>query len=170
MGPPGSGRCAIPPDRTPDRETRGETLVGDPGRTLVVSERPARPLDRSLSPAPERRPPMETPLELTFGGVDRNEEREDPIREKVAKLEQVCDTITSCRVTVKKAQESQQTGNPLDLRIEVRVPRHNEILVNQKMDADQAADPFGRLVRDAFQAAQRKLQEVTERQRGEIKP
>ncbi len=113
---------------------------------------------------------MEIPLELTFRGLDRTEEREELIREKVAKLEQVCDTITSCRVTVEQAQESQQTGNPLNLRIEVRVPRHNEVMINQKMDADEAADPFGRLVRDAFQAAQRKLREITERQRDEVKP
>lgn len=113
---------------------------------------------------------MEIPLELTFRGLDRTEEREDLIRQKVAKLEQVCDTITSCRVIVERAQESQQTGAPLNLHITVRVPRHNEVLINQKMDADQAADPFGRLVRDAFQATQRKLQEVTERQRGEVKP
>ncbi len=113
---------------------------------------------------------MEIPLELTFRGLDRTEEREGLIRDKVAKLEQVCDTITSCRVTVEQAQESQQTGNPLALRIEVRVPRHNEVLINQKMDADEAADPFGRLVRSAFEAAQRKLREITERQRGEVKP
>lgn len=113
---------------------------------------------------------MEIPLELTFRGLDRTEEREELIRQKVAKLEQVCDTITRCRVVVEQAQESQQTGAPLHLHITVRVPHHNEVLISQKMDADEAADPFGRLVRDAFQATQRKLQEITERQRGEVKP
>jgi cold shock CspA family protein/ribosome-associated translation inhibitor RaiA len=113
---------------------------------------------------------METPLELSFRGLENTEDREDLVREKVAKLEQVCDTITSCRVAVETAQESQQTGNALRMRVEVRVPRHNEIVVTQKLDSDQAADPFPRLVRDTFEAVQRKLREVTERQRGEVKP
>jgi len=112
---------------------------------------------------------MQVPLELSFRDVARTDERVGLIEEKVAKLEQVCQTITSCRVTVEQPQESQQSGNQLAMRVEVRVPRHNEIIVSQKLDADQAAEPFPRLVRDTFQTVQRQLRQVTEKQRGHVK-
>jgi cold shock CspA family protein len=113
---------------------------------------------------------MQVPLELSFRGVERTAEREDLIYEKVEKLELVCKTITSCRVAVEQPQESQQTGNQLLLRVEVRIPRHNEVIVSQKVDADEAAEPFSRLVRQTFQTVQRQLREVTEKQRGQVKP
>lgn len=113
---------------------------------------------------------MQVPLELSFRGIERTAEREDLIHEKVEKLELVCKTITSCRVSAEQAQESQQTGNQLMLRVEVRIPRHNEVIVSRKVDADQAAEPFARLVRQTFQSVQRQLRAVAEKQRGQVKP
>jgi len=113
---------------------------------------------------------MQVPLELSFRDVEKTAELEDLIRQKVDKLEQICDTITSCRVHVERVQESQRSGNPVGMRIEVRVPRHNEIIVTQEIDSDQAGEPLPRLIRDTFAAARRKLQELTERQRGQVKP
>ena len=79
---------------------------------------------------------MQVPLELSFRDVEKTDERETLIREKADKLEQVCQTITSCRVTVERLHESKQSGNPVRMRVEVRVPRHNDIVVVQSAASD----------------------------------
>jgi len=43
---------------------------------------------------------METPLEITFRNLDHSDAVEAKVREKVAKLEQAYDRITSCRVAL----------------------------------------------------------------------
>ena len=45
---------------------------------------------------------MQTPVQIAFHGLDKSDAVEDRIREKVAKLEQFFDRITSCRVTVER--------------------------------------------------------------------
>ncbi|MBC7908715.1 MAG: HPF/RaiA family ribosome-associated protein, partial [Rhodospirillaceae bacterium] len=41
---------------------------------------------------------MQIPLQITFHGIDHSDAAEERVREKVAKLEQFFDRITSCRV------------------------------------------------------------------------
>ena len=43
---------------------------------------------------------MQIPLQITFHGIDHSDAVEERIREKTAKLEQIFDRITSCRVVI----------------------------------------------------------------------
>ncbi len=71
---------------------------------------------------------MKIPLELSFRGLDKTPDIEDLIEEKVQKLTQFCDHLSSCRVAVESPQEHQQSGNPFRVRIDVRVPPGHEIV------------------------------------------
>lgn len=112
---------------------------------------------------------METPLELTFRGVDHTEDRESLVREKVAKLEEVCDTITTCQVIVERDHESKQSGNPLQMRVTLHVPRHRDVVVSRELTVDEAVDPFPSLAAEVFESVRRQLSDIREQQRGQVK-
>ena len=112
---------------------------------------------------------MQVPLELTFRGIENTGEIETLVRDKVDKLEEVTDRLTSCRVIVERAQDSQRSGNPYAMRVEIRVPGASEIIVKEKVDADSSRDPLPALVRQTFNAARRQLREAMDRQRGQQK-
>ena len=59
---------------------------------------------------------MQKPLEVTFRGVPKIDTIEDLIAEKVAKLEKVCDYITSCQVAVEKLQPRERVGEQVEPR------------------------------------------------------
>ncbi len=109
---------------------------------------------------------MQIPLELTFRNVQKTDSIEQLIREKVLKLEQVCNYLISCRVAIEKPQEHQRIGNPYRVRIDISVPPGHEIIVKRESSKGDMHDQLPAIIRDAFSAARRQLQE---RQRREVK-
>lgn len=112
---------------------------------------------------------MQVPLEVNFQNVQKNEALENLINEKVAKLEQICDYLTSCRIYIDKPHENQRSGNPYQVVIEIHVPPKHEIITRREPGEGDLHDPLDSVLRDAFDAAKRQLQELVERQRGETK-
>jgi cold shock CspA family protein len=113
---------------------------------------------------------MQVPLELSFRNVQKTEAIETLIREKVAKLEQVCDHINSCRVAVEKPQSNQNSGNVYRVRLDITVPPGHEIVVTREPTfVNDAQRPLSSVIREAFTAARRQLKELVNRQRMEIK-
>ncbi len=115
---------------------------------------------------------MQVPLQITFHGIDHSEAVEQRIRDKVAKLEQVYERITSCRVTVEAHHRNPSnlhvTGQPFQIRIDLTVPGGELAYTRQPKDSHVNEDIFVAL-RDAFQAMERQLKEFIARQRGETK-
>jgi cold shock CspA family protein/ribosome-associated translation inhibitor RaiA len=107
-------------------------------------------------------------LEITFRGLEKNESIETLIRKKAAKLEQVCSDLTSCRVAVERPQQHQRAGNPFRVRIDMGVPGH-ELVVRRESSKGDPHDPLPKVLRDAFNAARRKLREYAKRRQGEMK-
>jgi cold shock CspA family protein len=112
---------------------------------------------------------MQKPLEITFRGVQRAEFVENLIREKVTKLEKACDHITSCRVAVEKPQHFQKTGNPFRVRIDIRVPRHHEILIKRQCTRSDMDDSLKKVLGSAFDSAFLAVQEISHRQHRQVK-
>lgn len=106
---------------------------------------------------------MQLPLQITFHGIDRSAAIEAAIREKAAKLEQFHHRIMSCAVVVEVPGRHKQKGKEFVVRIDLKVPG-GEIVVNH----DHHEDVYV-AVRDAFDAARRKLEDALRRQRGEVK-
>jgi cold shock CspA family protein/ribosome-associated translation inhibitor RaiA len=113
---------------------------------------------------------MQKPLEIVFRGMERMEGIERLVEEKVAKLERVCDYITSCRVAVERPQLYQKTGSPFRVRIDMHVPRGHEIVVKRECTEGDMHDSLQMVVRDAFKAARLSLEEIVQKQRHQIKP
>ncbi len=110
---------------------------------------------------------MEAPPQIEFRDVTRTPDLEALVDEKVAKLEQYCDHITSCRVVVEKPHEHATSGNPYRVRIDVSVPPGHEIVATKDPRDHELHDSLETVIVNAFQAAERQLKELMDRQRGE---
>ena len=107
---------------------------------------------------------MQLPLQVTFRHLDRTDAIETNIRERAAKLERFHDRITSCRVMVEPVNRSQQKGNKYRVRIDMTVPG-KELVVTREADQRQEHEDLYITIRNAFDAAQRQLEEFLDTRR-----
>ncbi len=112
---------------------------------------------------------MQKPLELLFRDIPKSDATIDLINTRVEKLERICDHITTCRVTLSKPQTSQETGNPFQVMIEVRIPPGHDLVVRRDPGDMAMHDALDVVVRDAFSAMERQVKELMQRQRKEVK-
>jgi ribosomal subunit interface protein len=112
---------------------------------------------------------MQVPLEIVFHNVDRSAAVEAAVRERVAKLEQFAENITSCRVTVEAPHKAHQQGNLFTVRVDLRFPG-GEAVVNRSPSEDHSHEDVYVALRDAFKAARRQLQDRQRLLRGDVKP
>ena len=112
---------------------------------------------------------MQVPLEISFKGIVNTTEIETLIRVKAARLERVCSYLTSCRVAVEKRQEHQRVGNPYRVRIDMTVPPGHELVVRREPTRGDMHDPLEVVLKDAFEAASRRLKKLVELQQGDVK-
>lgn len=111
---------------------------------------------------------MEVPLEIVLKNVENKAEIEDVIYEKVAKLEQSCDHLTSCRVLVEQNPTHQHAKHTYHIRIDVRMPPHHDIVI--KRDSGRNAhDNLATVVREAFMATRRQVESIVDRQKKRVK-
>lgn len=106
---------------------------------------------------------MQVPLQITYRDMQRSDALDARIRDKAAKLEEFHPHIVSCHVVVEERHRHHQQGKPFTVSIDLRVPGH-EVVVNR----DHHEDVYVSL-RDAFDAAGRKLEELARLQRGDVK-
>jgi ribosomal subunit interface protein len=101
--------------------------------------------------------------QVTLKDIPHSEAVEAKIREKVTKLERFHSRIMGCRVAVESPQRRQHQGKLYTVRIDITVPGE-EIVINRVENEDLYV-----AIRDAFDAANRKLEEQERRQRGDVK-
>lgn len=106
---------------------------------------------------------MQTPLQITFRNFPRSDAVEARIRAKAAKLEEFHARIMSCHVAVEELDRHRHQGKQFAVRLDIRLPGHAVVI-----DRDHHEDIYVAL-RDAFNAAGRKLEELARIQRGEVK-
>jgi ribosomal subunit interface protein len=111
---------------------------------------------------------MQSPLQITFRDIDQSDAIEARIRERVAKLEDFCHRITSCRVVVEAPHQHRHKGMLYNVRIDLILPG-GEIVVNREAHANHAHEDVYVAIRDAFDSAQRQLKNFVRRRRGETK-
>ena len=106
---------------------------------------------------------MQLPLQVTYRYMERSDALDARIRDKAAKLEAFHPHVTSCRVSVEERHRHHLQGKQFTVSIDLRVPGH-ELVVNR----DHHEDVYV-AVRDAFDAAGRKLEDLARLQRGDVK-
>ena len=103
---------------------------------------------------------MNTPLEIHFHGIDKSEAVEQRVREKVAKLAKHFERMTRCRVVLEAPHRSPQKPKVYQIKIEIGVPGRRPIVVSHEREGPHASEELGLALRDAFEAALRKVDGV----------
>jgi cold shock CspA family protein len=135
---------------------------------------------------------MKIPLKITFRNMEPSKAIEDNIREKAAKLDSLCDRIMSCRVTIEAPHRHHHKGKAYQVRIDITVPG-DELVIDRapkrleaataqhdgelEIDFTEVHEPSKHAahedayvaLRDAFNAAGRKLQDYARRHNGVVK-
>ena len=105
---------------------------------------------------------MRIPLQITIHGIEHSDVLEKHIHDGVDKLDEFFDRITSCRVAVELPHKHYQ-DRQFNVRIDIGVPG-SEIVVNR----DHTEDVYV-VLRDAFDAARRQLEDSAHKPRGDIR-
>ena len=106
----------------------------------------------SLSPASIARPELETLIQIN----------------PPSELERFSDRITGCRVTVEKEHRHHHKGNLFRVRIEIDAPG-KELAVTHSGPRDHAHEDVYVAIRDAFNAAVRRLEDHVRERHGKVK-
>ena len=135
---------------------------------------------------------MDIPLTITFRNMTSSASVENQIHEKAEKLASFCDRIMKCRVIVEAPHRHHHKGQAFQIHIDLSVPgkqiviKHapkqlaavklaegsvseNEMVENHEASKQSAHADVYVAIRDAFDAAGRKLQDYVRRQRGAVK-
>jgi ribosomal subunit interface protein len=106
---------------------------------------------------------MQRPLQIVIRDMPHSAAVETHIREKVEKLELFYSHIVGCKVTIEYAGKHKQQGKLFNVRIDLTVPGA-ELVVNRDLHEDLYV-----ALRDAFDAARRRIEDYGRRQRGDTK-
>lgn len=106
---------------------------------------------------------MQLPVQITFRGMESSAAIDTAVRERVGKLEQFHARIVSCRVVIEQPARHKQQGKQFVVHIDLKVPG-GEIAVNRDHHEDVHV-----ALRDAFDAARRKLEDFARERRGDVK-
>lgn len=102
-------------------------------------------------------------LQLQVHNFDLSDELKEEIRQKAEKLTGFYDRINKCRVVVDMPHRHSREGERYTVRIDMTVPG-NDIIIKR-----QAHENINAAIRDAFDAARRKLEDHARLQRGKVK-
>jgi cold shock CspA family protein len=126
------------------------------------------------------------PVQITFRNIGSSAEVEREIKSRAQKLENFYSPITSCRVLVDAPARHRQKGYPFHVRIDLTVPE-GEIVVKRAPTLYPRGQDVGEerrrketetrperkhlkvAVREAFDAARRRLQDHARRKRVDVK-
>jgi len=111
---------------------------------------------------------MQLPLQVVFRNMGHSPSIEEIIRKKVEKLEQIASNITSCRVVVEMPHHNHRKGNSYVVRIDITVPQ-KEIIASTESSLDPANKDFYAVLKQAFNAAARQLEDYTRERRRNVK-
>lgn len=103
---------------------------------------------------------MQAPIEIAFHNIEKTDWAEDAIRDHVARLEQMFDRLTTCRVRVDQRANNSNNTIPPVVRIELSVPGHRDIVVAHEPDHLQRkfqAPDLHNAINEAFRIAERRL-------------
>lgn len=111
---------------------------------------------------------MQSQVQITFRGIPHSDAIEANILNRAEKLEKFYKQIVACRITVESEHHRHHKGNLYHVRIELDVPDKN-IVVSRENHAKHEHEDVYVVIRDAFDAARRQLEDYARIRRGDVK-
>lgn len=114
---------------------------------------------------------MDSPLEIRFHNLDASEALEAAIRERVDKLDRLYPRLTRCLVSVEAPHRQHRKGNIYEIHIDLWVPGGHLAVTKEPHRAREkyASPDVYKAMRDAFDAAERRLLDYKRQINGEVK-
>lgn len=112
---------------------------------------------------------MKITPEITYRHLEKTTAIHNLVEEKIAKLEQFCDYMNSCRVVIEKDNDHPSSGSPYRVSIDITIPHNREIAVVESPDTGKQYPPLEAVIRDAFEAARRQVVSLSTEQQGKRK-
>ncbi|MEA5503393.1 HPF/RaiA family ribosome-associated protein [Halotia wernerae UHCC 0503] len=107
---------------------------------------------------------MRIPPEITYRNVEKTNAIDTLVNEKIAKLEDVCNYISSCHIAIEKTHDRPRSGSPYRVRIDMTVPPGHELVAESNPSESNQYEPLDAVIRDAFSAARQQLVKLTKQQ------
>jgi len=111
---------------------------------------------------------MQQPLQITFRHTPSLPAVEARVRQRAEELDKFFERVVSCRVVVECRHPRQRQGNLFHVRIDLKVPGR-EIVVGRDPAANRGHEDIYVAIRDAFDAAQRLLEDHARQVRRDVK-
>jgi len=102
---------------------------------------------------------MQHAVRITFRGAERSAALEDHVMQRSAKLEQFFSPLIGVEATIELEEHSKQHGNHYAVKLVLQIPGNDIVIDHQRSEDAYVA------VRDAFDAAERRLKETAARNR-----
>jgi ribosome-associated translation inhibitor RaiA len=112
---------------------------------------------------------MQLPLQITFKNMDSSPAVEARIRQEAKRLERFSERISHCRVVVDTPHRRHRQGKIFRVSIDLTLPPRHEIAIGRERRQHHAHEEIGTTIRDAFEAAARRVEDHARRFRGDVK-
>lgn len=107
---------------------------------------------------------MHDNLQITFRGMSSSPAIELLIRERTERLARHGSPLQRCHVVVEQPHRHQHKGRVFEVRMEVATPS-DTVLVTRQSEEAAGHEPLQHAIREAFDAAERQLEDRAERRR-----
>lgn len=111
---------------------------------------------------------MGIPVQVTFRGMEASPAIEDAVRECAGKLDRYHAHLTGCRVVIEAPHRHHHQGKLYHVRVDLTVSGE-QLVVDRAPTEHHAHEDVYVTLRDAFDAARRRLEDHVHRERGETK-
>jgi ribosomal subunit interface protein len=106
---------------------------------------------------------MQIPLEISTRDVTLSPQIEAELSKRASRLERRYNRVTSCRIALERPNGNHHhDGGPYRVRVDVTVP-------GSELVADKQAEEIFIAIRDAFDAAERQVEDFVDRRRGFVR-
>jgi cold shock CspA family protein len=112
---------------------------------------------------------MQMPLEIAFRNCRPSDDIKAEIEKEAKRLDKFFGRITSCRVTVIGPNSHHRHGIPFKIDLRITMPGRKEIVISNAHNDVKEHEYLTVAIKDAFSAAQRKIEEAAHELRGEVK-
>ena len=112
---------------------------------------------------------MKAPLEISFKGLDKSRAVEAKVAERATRLEKHFDRMTHVRVVVSAPNKLAHKGKHFEVKVEIGIPGGAPLIISEIPEGNDARTDLMIAIRNAFDSAERRLDEVAERLGGSAK-
>jgi len=111
---------------------------------------------------------QELPLRIAFKGMDASPAIEARVKREATKLARFHHRVMGCQVTITAPHRHHHKGTLYAVAIQLTVPA-GSLWINRSPSADHRHEDIKVAIRDAFDAAARRLEDRVRIRRGEVK-